>query len=225
MLPHPETQSFIWQSFVATKCFTNTVFNPSTQHSIIDINYPINTSPTSNYGLAIWSWNHHPLEWSTEWRYVMTRQSGRWRLVFGRILINFSRVVGEYVYSLCIWWVFFRDGRDTGSPFILSKNFVIDALNCSFNSNICWLTFHRFTAGRIIDGSFGKRLTIWLLVECLNRIPDTGSYLCPSKQQASLQARDLARSRESVGAGHRFWKVSVLAIMPSKIYPNTQDTT
>ena len=34
-----------------------------------------------------------------------------------------------------------------------------------------------------------------------------------------MRARDLARYRELVGVGHRFGNVSVLAIMPSQIYP------
>ena len=41
----------------------------------------------------------------------------------------------------------------------------------------------------------------------------------PSKQQASLQAREL------VGVGHRFGKVGVLAIMPSQMYAEKLEWT
>ena len=53
----------------------------------------------------------------------------------------------------------------------------------------------------------------------LNRIPGTVLYIGPLILQASLRARDLARYRELVGVGHRFGNVSVLATMPSQIYP------
>ena len=59
----------------------------------------------------------------------------------------------------------------------------------------------------------------------LNRVLYTGAYLRPSKQQASLRACDLARSHKSVGVGHRFGKVSVLAIMPSQIYSEKLEWT
>ena len=49
-------------------------------------------------------------------------------------------------------------------------------------------------------------------------IQGTGAYLSPSKQQASLRARDLVGYCELVGVGHRFGKVSVLPIIPSQIY-------
>jgi len=52
-----------------------------------------------------------------------------------------------------------------------------------------------------------------------NRIQGTGAYLGQPKQQASLWARDLVWSCELVGVGHRFEKVSVLAIMSNNIYP------
>ena len=64
------------------------------------------------------------------------------------------------------------------------------------------------------------------LMNCgVNRIPGTVVDIRPLKSQASLRARDLARYRELVGVGHRFGKVSVLAIMPSKIYPGKLEWT
>ena len=54
---------------------------------------------------------------------------------------------------------------------------------------------------------------------CINRIPGTIVYIRPLKLQAALQVRDLARYCELVGVGHRFGKMSVLATMPSQIYP------
>ena len=58
-----------------------------------------------------------------------------------------------------------------------------------------------------------------------NRISGKVTYMRPLKLQASLRAHDLARYRELVGAGHRFGKVSVLAIMSSKIYPKQLERT
>jgi len=52
----------------------------------------------------------------------------------------------------------------------------------------------------------------------INRFPGTGAYLHPPRQQASLRARDLARSRKLVAMWHRYGKVSVFAIMSSTIY-------
>ena len=59
----------------------------------------------------------------------------------------------------------------------------------------------------------------------LNRIPGTVVDIRPLRCQASLRARDLARYRELVGVGHRFGKVSVLATMPSQIYPGKLEWT
>ena len=59
----------------------------------------------------------------------------------------------------------------------------------------------------------------------IKRNQGTGAYLRPSEQQASLRARDLARSCTFVGVGHRFGKVSVLAIMPSQIYSEKLEWT
>ena len=53
--------------------------------------------------------------------------------------------------------------------------------------------------------------------DVIGRIQGTCAYLRPLKQQASLQARNLARSPKVVGVGHRLGKVSVLAIMSSKM--------
>ena len=47
----------------------------------------------------------------------------------------------------------------------------------------------------------------------------------PSKQQASLRTRELAQSCELVAVGHRFGKVSVLAIMSSQIYQENLEWT
>jgi len=58
-----------------------------------------------------------------------------------------------------------------------------------------------------------------------NRIQGTCAYLRPGKQQASLRARDLARSHKLVGVGHCFGKVSVLAILSSQIYPEKLELT
>ena len=66
-----------------------------------------------------------------------------------------------------------------------------------------------------------KELTSW----GINRMSGTGAYLSPSKQQASLRARDLLRSRTLVGVGHCFGKVSVLAIMASQMYPKKLEWT
>jgi len=52
----------------------------------------------------------------------------------------------------------------------------------------------------------------------INRIPGTVIYIRPLRLQASLRAHDLARYRKLLGVGHCFGKVSVLAIIPSKIY-------
>jgi len=41
----------------------------------------------------------------------------------------------------------------------------------------------------------------------------------PLKQQASLQAHNLARKHKLVGVGHCFGKVSVLATMPGNFHP------
>ena len=59
----------------------------------------------------------------------------------------------------------------------------------------------------------------------INRIQGTVLYIGPLRLQASLRARDLARYRELVGVGHRFGNVSVLAIMPSQIYPEKLEWT
>ena len=54
----------------------------------------------------------------------------------------------------------------------------------------------------------------------VNRIQGKVTYnMRPFKLQASLQARDLTRYCELVVAGHRFGKVSFLAIMTSQNYP------
>ena len=53
----------------------------------------------------------------------------------------------------------------------------------------------------------------------------TGRCLRPPKQQASLRARDLMRSRVLVGVLHCFGKMSVLAIISSKIYPKKLEWT
>ena len=50
-------------------------------------------------------------------------------------------------------------------------------------------------------------------------------YIGPPILQASLRARDLAQYQELVGVGPRFGKVSVLATMPSKIYPRKLEWT
>ena len=59
----------------------------------------------------------------------------------------------------------------------------------------------------------------------INRIQGTVLYIGPLKLQAPLRARDLARYRELVGVGHRFGNVSVLATMPSQIYPKKLERT
>ena len=59
----------------------------------------------------------------------------------------------------------------------------------------------------------------------LNRIQGTVLYIGPLRLQASLRARDLARYCELVGVGHRFGRVSVLAIMPSKFCPGKLEWT
>ena len=59
----------------------------------------------------------------------------------------------------------------------------------------------------------------------LNRIQGTVVDIRPLKLQAPLRARDLARYRELVGVGHRFGNVSVLATMPSQIYPKKLEWT
>ena len=59
----------------------------------------------------------------------------------------------------------------------------------------------------------------------LNRIRGTVVDIRPLKLQASLRARDLARYCELAGVGHRFGKVSVLATMPSQIYPGKLEWT
>ena len=66
-----------------------------------------------------------------------------------------------------------------------------------------------------------RELTLGLNRNTVNMIRGTGACLRPSKQQASLRARDLARSCELVGVGHRFGKGSVLAIMPSQFMPRS----
>ena len=41
----------------------------------------------------------------------------------------------------------------------------------------------------------------------------------PLKQQAYLQAHDLTQEHKVVGAGHRFGKASIFAIMPGNVHP------
>jgi len=55
-------------------------------------------------------------------------------------------------------------------------------------------------------------------IRIINRIQGAGAYMRSLKQQDSLWAHDTACSRYLVGTGHRFGKVSVLAIIQSKIY-------
>ena len=52
----------------------------------------------------------------------------------------------------------------------------------------------------------------------LNRIQRTVAYTRPLKLQASLRGHNLVQKPELVDVGHRFGKVSVLAIMPGNFY-------
>ena len=64
---------------------------------------------------------------------------------------------------------------------------------------------------RVIHGDMAETCKI-------NRITGKVAYMRPLKQQASLQARELAGYCELVAVGHRFGKVSVLATMPNQIH-------